>query len=449
MNLHLPFLKHAATFARGIHPAPHKGTLDQPIKRMPFPRKLVLPLAQHIGKPALPLVGIGEEVARGQVIARAEGTLSSPIHAPADGVIEAITPMPVSRGQWSDAIVLRVYEASTQEVRCGQPQDVDAMDHAQLIAAIQEIGMVGLGGATFPSHAKLNVPADKPVHTLIVNGCECEPYLTCDYKLMREWPQELIAGIRIAMRASGATRAIIGIEDNKLDALDAIRPHLPEDGSIAMQAVATKYPQGAERMLIKSLLDLDLPPGALPSQLGLVMHNVGTLALLGRLLPAGQGLIERVVTLAGPGIKKPGDYWIPFGATLRSVLDWAGDPECRERQVILGGPMMGQGAFSLDIPVTKGTSGILVFDKRMLEPITQQSWACIHCAACVNACPMGLNPSQLGMLSAKLEFDEMSEQFHLGDCFECGCCSYVCPSHIPLVQQFRAAKAFLRERKPL
>jgi len=191
------------SFARGIHPAPHKGTLDQPIKRMPFPRKLVLPLAQHIGKPALPLVGIGEEVVRGQVIARAEGTLSSPIHAPADGVIEAITPMPVSRGQWSDAIVLRVYEASTQEVRCGQPQDVDAMDHAQLIAVIQEIGMVGLGGATFPSHAKLNVPADKQVHTLIANGCECEPYLTCDYKLMREWPQELIAGIRIAMRASG------------------------------------------------------------------------------------------------------------------------------------------------------------------------------------------------------------------------------------------------------
>ncbi len=437
------------SFQRGVHPAPHKGTLDQPIKRMPFPRKLVLPLAQHIGKPSVPLVGVGEEVARGQLIARCDGAVSAPIHAPADGVIEAITPRPNTRGAWTDAIVLRVYEASTQEVRCNLPQDVDSMDPAQLITAIQQIGMVGLGGAAFPSHAKLNAPADKQVHTLIVNGCECEPYLTCDYKLMREWPQELMAGIRIAMRASGTARAIIGVEDNKLDAIKIIRPHLPSDGSITLQAVATKYPQGAEKMLIKSLLGLDVPNGGLPSQLGLVVHNVGTLALLGRLLPQGQGLIERVVTLAGPGIKKPGDYWIPFGTTLRSILDWAGDPDCKEREVILGGPMMGSAASTLDIPVSKGTSGILVFDKRMLEPITKQSWACIHCSECVNACPMGLNPSQLGMLSAKLAFDEMAEHYHLGDCFECGCCSYVCPSHIPLVQQFRAAKAFLRERKPL
>ena len=440
---------HRGTFQRGVHPAPHKGTLDQPIKRMPFPRKLVLPLAQHIGKPSLPLVAAGEEVVRGQLIARADGALSAPIHAPADGVIEAITPQPNARGAWTDAIVLRVYEASTQEVRWGEPLDIDSLDHAQLIAAIQEIGMVGLGGATFPSHAKLNVPADKQVHTLIANGCECEPYLTCDYKLMREWPQELLAGIRIAMRASGATRAIIGIEDNKLDAIEIIRPHLPADGSITLHAVATKYPQGAEKMLIKSLLGLDVPAGGLPLQLGIVVNNVGTLALLGRLLPKGQGLIERVVTIAGPGIKRPGDYWMPLGTTLRSILEWAGNPECGEREVILGGPMMGQAAATLDIPMTKGTSGILVFDKRMLEPITQRSWACIHCSECVNACPMGLNPSQLGMLAAKLEFDEMAQQYHLGDCFECGCCTYVCPSHIPLVQQFRAAKAFLRERKPL
>jgi len=437
------------TFARGIHPAPHKDALSQPIKRLPFPRKLVLPLAQHIGKPALPLVAVGQEVVRGQPVASANGALSAPIHAPADGVVEAITLMPGARGAWTPSIVLHVYEASPQEVRWGNPQDIDAMDHAQLIAAIQDIGMVGLGGATFPSHAKLNVPAGATIHTLLVNGCECEPYLSCDDKLMREWPRELVAGTRIAMRAAGAPRAIIGVEDNKLDALDAIRPHLPADGSISVQAVQTKYPQGAEKMLIKSLLGLDVPAGGLPSQVGVVVNNVGTLALLGRLLPRGEGLIERVVTLAGPGIRKPGDYWIPLGTTLRSVLEWAGDPDCTEREIILGGPMMGQAATSLDIPVTKGTSGILVFDRRMLQAVSGGEWACIHCSECVNVCPMGLNPTQLGMLAAKREYDEMAGHYHLGDCFECGCCSYVCPSHIPLVQEFRAAKAFLRERKPV
>lgn len=437
------------TFARGIHPASHKDALAQPIRRMPFPRKLVLPLAQHIGKPATPLVAVGQEVVRGQPIASANGAMSSPIHAPADGVVEAITLMPGARGAWVMSIVLHVYEASPQEVRWSAPQDIEALDHARLIAAIQDIGMVGLGGATFPSHAKLNVPANVKIHTLLVNGCECEPYLTCDYKLMREWPRELVAGTQIAMRAAGAPRAIIGVEDNKLDALEAIRPHLPADGSIRLEAVQTKYPQGAEKMLIKSLLGLDVPAGGLPSQVGVVVNNVGTLALLGRLLPRGEGLIERVVTLAGPGIKKPGDYWIPLGTTVREVLAWAGDPACTEREVILGGPMMGQAATSLDVPVTKGTSGILVFDRRMLQGVSHNEWACIHCSECVNVCPMGLNPTQLGMLAAKREYDEMAERYHLGDCFECGCCSYVCPSHIPLVQQFRAAKAFLRERKPV
>ncbi len=437
------------TFERGIHPAAHKESLAQPIRRMPFPRKLVLPLAQHIGKPATPLVAVGQEVLRGQPIASANGALSAPIHAPADGVVKAITLMPGARGAWTPSIVLHVLEASPQEVRWRAPQDIDSLDHAQLIAAIQDIGMVGLGGATFPSHAKLNVPAGATIHTLLVNGCECEPYLTCDYKLMREWPRELVAGTRIAMRAAGAPRAIIGVEDNKLDVLDAIRPHLPADGSITLQAVQTKYPQGAEKMLIKSLLGLDVPAGGLPSQVGVVVNNVGTLALLGRLLPRGEGLIERVVTLAGPGIKKPGDYWIPLGTTLREILDWAGDPACTEREVILGGPMMGQAATALDIPVTKGTSGILVFDRRMLQTVSHSEWACIHCSECVNVCPMGLNPTQLGMLAAKREYDDMAAHYHLGDCFECGCCSYVCPSHIPLVQQFRAAKAFLRERKPL
>jgi electron transport complex protein RnfC len=444
MGLFEQFLK--PTFARGVHPRAHKGTAAQRIRRLPFAPRLILPLAQHIGKPALPVVRVGEDVVRGQPIARADGPMSVPLHAPADGRIESIELRPSAQGPWQESMVLRVYEGSPQQLGWSSPQEIDALERTALIEAIQSTGLVGLGGAAFPSHIKLDTPAAHPIHTLIVNGCECEPYLTCDHRMMLEHPADLIAGIRIAMRATGAQRAIIGVEDNKLDALDALEPHLPQDGSITARAVETKYPQGAEKMLIKSLLGLEVPAGGLPLHLGIVVNNVGTLALLGQLLPQGAGLTERVITLAGPGIRKPGDYWVPLGTPVRTVLEWAGAPDCTAREVVLGGPMMGQSIASLDTPVTKGVSGIIVFDSRRQAPLHPQQWACIHCGSCVDACPMGLNPTQLGMLAAKREYEVMAERFHLGDCFECGCCTYACPSHIPLVQQFRAAKSFLRER---
>jgi electron transport complex protein RnfC len=434
------------TFARGIHPPYHKDTAGSRIRRLPFAPRLTMPLSQHIGRPAVPIVRVGQEVVRGEPIARADGFISVPLHAPATGVVEAIELRPSARGPWLESIVIRVYEASDQRVLWSGERSMEALSPAEVVAAVQDTGMVGLGGATFPSHAKLTVPKEHKIHTLVANGCECEPYLTCDHRVMVEQTADLIRGTRYAMQAVGATRAVIGVEDNKLDAVEAIRAALPGDGSITVQAVPTKYPQGSEKMLIKSLFGLEVPTGGLPSALGIVVNNVGTLAQLGRLLPAGQGLIERVVTVSGPGIERPGDYLVPLGTPLSFVLEYAG-AECNAREVVLGGPMMGSAVASLDVPVTKGVSGILVFREHELYAGSgRKTYPCIKCGECVRACPMGLNPSQLGLLAAKREYEVMSGQYHLGDCFECGCCTYVCPSGIPLVQQFRVAKAILRER---
>lgn len=439
-------------FQRGVHPPQCKQTAALPIRRLPFPPRVVVPLVQHIGKPPRPIVRVGQEVVRGEPIARAEDWLSVPHHAPVTGVVEFIGLRPSQRGPWIDSIVIRAHPGATQEDLWGQPCAVDSLTRDALIQAVWDSGMVGLGGAAFPTHAKLTVPKQAKVHTLVVNGCECEPYLTCDHRIMVEHSEDLIRGIRYAMRATGAVRAIVGIEDNKPDAAAAIEAALARlgpvpEGEIHTELVPTKYPQGSEKMLIMALFGVEVPAGGLPVSLGMVVNNVGTLAALGQLLPAGRGLTERVVTITGPGVARPGNYRVPLGTPLRFILEYAGAPAVEARQVILGGPMMGQAAASLDVPITKGVSGVLVmhgFDALRHED--RKIYPCIKCGECVESCPMGLNPSTLGMLAAKREYDLMGSHYHLGECFECGCCSYVCPANIPLVQQFRVAKQILREK---
>jgi electron transport complex protein RnfC len=439
-------------FQRGVHPPSCKLTANTRIRRLPFPPKVIVPLSQHIGKVPRAIVKVGQEVVRGEPIARTDDWLSVPHHAPVTGVVEFIGLRPGVRGPWVESIVIRAHPGATQEDLWGQPRDLAAASGGEILQAIWDTGMVGLGGAAFPTHAKLTVPKQAKVHTLVVNGCECEPYLTCDHRVMVEQADDMIVGTRYAMRATGAVRAIVGIEDNKPDALAAVEAAISRagtvpEGEIHAEMVPTKYPQGSEKMLIMALFGVEIPAGGLPVSLGMVVNNVGTLAALGKLLPAGRGLTERVVTITGPGVAKPGDYIVPLGTPLRFVLDYAGAPGADARQVVLGGPMMGQAAASLDVPITKGMSGVLVLlGDALARQERQKTYPCIKCAECVESCPMGLNPSQLGMLAAKREYDLMGSHYHLGECFECGCCTYVCPSNIPLVQQFRVAKQILREK---
>lgn len=443
MNLLNPFGK--KTFPHGIHPDAYKEETNAKItRRLPFADEIVVPLAQSIGRPAKAIVFRGQHIVRGEVIAEADGFMSVPIHAPVSGTVKEIDIAPTAKGGKQPAIIITTSLNSGQQVMdSGERNDYLQMTREELVKAVQNTGLVGLGGAAFPTHVKMAIPPDRSIHTVLVNGCECEPFLTTDHRVMLEKIDNLLLGIRIAMKTVDAPRAIIGIEDNKLNVLEAIKPYLPDDDSITIEAVATKYPQGAEKMLAYSLLGVEIPSGGLPSEVGLAVFNVATLAELGALLPAKQGLIERIITITGDGVKKPGNYLAPIGTPIHFLLEYA-EFIGAEAELILGGPMMGMPARSLDVPITKGTGALLVLDKRATK--RNDILPCIKCTQCLQACPINLNPSELGFLAAKRQYDVMEEKFHLNDCFECGCCSYVCPSNIPLVQYFRIAKALNRER---
>ncbi|MEZ5355654.1 MAG: electron transport complex subunit RsxC [Bryobacteraceae bacterium] len=431
---------------RGVAVPEHKErTHKLPIRRMPFAPLLIVPLSQHAGAPAQAIVAEGQEVVRGEPIAKAGGFVSVPMHAPATGRVERIALAPNARGEMAPAIYIKPWPSASQEILYGAPQDIEHMTPGEIVSAVQDTGVVGLGGAAFPTHVKLKLPEGKTVDTVVVNGCECEPYLTTDHRVMVEQAGEVVHGARIAMKAIGAGRAIIGVEDNKPDAVEALDKAVAGVPNVTVESVATRYPQGAEKMLLKVLLQREVPSGGLPSDIGAAVFNVATLAQIGELLPLHQGLIERVVTITGSGVTKPGNYLTALGTPLRWVLEQAGCT-ADAAAVILGGPMMGPAISLLDVPLTKGVTGVLVLT-RAEAGRPKRIYPCIRCGACVDVCPLHLNPSRLGMLARKGRFEEMQTDFHLNDCFECGCCSYVCPSNIPLVQQFRVAKQMNRERR--
>jgi len=433
------------TFKHGIHPDDNKSeTATSAIHQFPFAPLLMIPLQQNIGAAPECIVREGQEVQRGQLLAQAKEYFSVSLHAPASGVIKHIGLMFDIKGQQVPGIYLQPFAASTQEIIEGEPC-LFTTSAEKILTAIQQAGIVGLGGAAFPSHVKLKPPKDKPIDTLVINGVECEPYLTTDHRVMLEQADDIMTGIRYLLKVTSAQQVVIGIEANKQDAAIHLKKHIPADLPVSVNVLPVKYPQGAEKMLIQSLLNRQLAPGKHANDVGVVGVNIATAAEIGRLLPHGRGIQERVVTITGPAMTRKGNYRIPIGTPLRFILETLGTSN-NLNKVFMGGPMMGSAVASLDISVTKGTSGIIAFSDSKTS-LNKTIYPCIHCGKCLEVCPMLLNPSQLGLLAKKQRYEEMQTNYHLMDCFECGACAYVCPSHIPLVQHFRVAKHAIKKQK--
>jgi electron transport complex protein RnfC len=418
----------ARTFRHGVHPEGHKElTSGKPIERIPVPDEVILHLSQHLGAPSRPVVAVGQKVARGQLVAEADGFVSVPLHASITGTVVAIEKRHHPSGRMTDAVVIARDPASAQTLYDEHPIPWRDLTTEQLIAEIQSGGFVGLGGAAFPTHVKLVVPEGKRVQFFLVNGAECEPYLTSDHRVMIEWADSIALGTEIVMRVLGAQKATIGVEDNKEDAMAALNAALPESLPCDVMALRTKYPQGAEKMLVKAVLDREIPSGKLPIDAQVIVSNVGTVAEIGERFAFGQPLIERVVTVTGPAVRNPSTLLVPVGTPLSRVLAHCGGLTEDARQVIFGGPLMGTPQQYLEVPILKGTSGILCLREAQVE--VRREYPCIRCSSCLDACPVFLNPSALGMLARVGRHDDMLA-FHILDCMECGACSYVCPSNI-------------------
>ena len=436
---------HGSDFRHGVHPPEHKElTAARPIRRMPYPSEVVIPLRQHAGKPAKLVVREGDRVLRGDVLGEADGFISAPVHASASGRVAEIGLWPHPDGSMDTAVRIEVERFSPQVPRPRLVPHWEDLSVEQIVAAVQRGGVVGLGGAAFPTHVKLAPPRDVKVDTIILNGAECEPYLTTDHRIMVEYPERVHLGARIMMRTLGAHRVVIGVERNKPDAIAALERTRPTDIDVSILPLTVKYPQGAEKMLIKSVIGREVPSGKLPVSVGVVVQNVGSAASIAEIFDTGLPLLERIVTVSGPGVREPANLIVPVGTKLRDLLAACGGTTEDAEEIIFGGPMMGVAQSSLDVPIVKGTTGVIVLTASEVNPAS--SYPCIRCGRCLDACPVFLNPSALADFARKGRYEDM-EAMHLMDCMLCGSCSYVCPSKIPLSQLFQAGKTALRKRK--
>lgn len=434
----------------GVHPPENKLSAGAAIEVFPVPETVVIPLSQHIGAPAVAQVAKGDTVKVGQLIASAGGFVSSNIHSSVSGSVVSVDAVPDAGGVRKPAITIKV-EGDEWMENIDRSADIVRgceLNSAEIITKIANAGIVGMGGATFPTQVKLSVPDGKKAQFLVINGVECEPYLTADHRVMLERGEELLIGVELLTKALGVTKAYIGIENNKPDAIAHLRKLTAGFEGIEIVPLKVQYPQGGEKQLIDAVLGREVPSGGLPIDVGAVVQNVGTALAVYEAVQKNKPLIERVVTVTGKGVARPSNLLVRVGTPISALIDHCGGVTENTGKVIGGGPMMGRAMANLDSPVTKGTSGILLMEGG--EACRAEEGVCIKCAKCVSVCPMGLEPYLLSKLAKRNMFAEMEGQ-HATDCIECGSCSYTCPATLPLLDYIRLGKAevmkIIRARK--
>lgn len=427
-------------FHGGVHPPEHKSdSAATPIAAVPTPERLVLPLRQHVGQLAKPLVAVGDQVLKGQLLAAADGTVSSSVHAPTSGSIVAIDEQMIPHVSGLPDLCITLQSDGEERWVNRVSLDYRASTKAEVLAYLRDAGVVGLGGATFPTHIKLRENFVHPVQTMIVNGAECEPYITCDDRLMRERAGDIVRGIEIMRYLLSAKRVIIGVEDNKPEAAQALREACARSElAIEVAMVPTLYPSGGAKQLIRLLTGREVPSGRLPTDVGVQCFNVATAYSVHRVIDHGEPVISRIVTVAG-NVARPGNYEVPLGMAIDELVAVAGGAGPDTDGYVMGGPMMGFRLPSPRVPVVKATNCVIAATPAMFPP-APPALPCIRCTRCVDVCPVNLQPQELYWF-AKSNNLEKARDYHLFDCIECGCCSYVCPSRIPLVQYYRYAKS--------
>ncbi|HHS13019.1 MAG TPA: electron transport complex subunit RsxC [bacterium] len=427
------------SFRGGTHPPEDKSRTEHlPIENVPIPEKILIPLQQHIGAPAEPVVEKGAGVKTGQVIAKSNGFISIPAHATCSGTVTAVDLFTHPLGNRMLAIEIENDGKDEWEQKQSRALSIRSLKKDEMLKRIQEAGIAGMGGAAFPTHVKLSPPEDKPVDIILLNGAECEPCLTADHRLMLEQPDLIIQGMRIMMKILGVKTGIIGIERNKPDAIDTITERVRKVKSIRVLPLKVKYPQGAEKQLIKAATGREVPCGGLPMDVGCLVHNVGTALAVAEAVSVKKPLIERIVTVTGNGIAKPKNCRVRIGTSFRHIIEFCGGYTANASKLISGGPMMGIAQVTDAVPVIKGTSGILVLDRK--QAFLRKENPCIGCARCVDVCPMNLVPNRI---AAFVEYQKIDKARRLGliDCIECGSCSYICPAKRNLVHYIKLGKA--------
>ncbi|MBE7035175.1 MAG: electron transport complex subunit RsxC [Ruminococcaceae bacterium] len=425
------------TCKRGIHPHDYKEqTKDKAIRKLPAPKLLYFPLQQHIGKPAEPVVKPGDSVLMGQVIADTAGMMTAPVHASVSGIVQDIGQYLHPNGTKQTMIVIENDGLDTP----AEPlvhRSLHNMTQDEIIGIIRDAGIVGMGGAGFPTHVKLSPPADKPIDYVIVNGAECEPYLTSDHRVMVEMPDDIIKGLSVLMHLFPKASAHIAVEDNKPDAIEALTRAAEEQAGIRVETLKTKYPQGSEKQLISAVTGREVPSGGLPMDVGCLVLNIDTVLSIAKAVLEGKPLYERVVTVSGHAVCEPGNFLVRMGTPFSHIVEAAGGVLEPLGKILMGGPMMGTACYSLDVPVVKGTSALLLMTAE--EANTGKESPCIRCGRCVSACPIGLRPLFLNAYIQKENW-ELCHKENIRDCIECGSCSYVCPAKRHLVQSIRLGK---------